>query len=184
VILRAWRPSGRLAAGLVATLALAACASLPAPPGEGLPVRTGRLLVKIDASANAPAQQQSAGFEWTGDAQRGQLRLISPIGTQVALARWSPAGVELMDANGEREFPDLATLAAETLGEPMPLGALAHWLTGEPWPGAPSEARPGVGFAQLGWVVDLTRWPSDALIEARRAEAPAVVVRAKLDRGP
>jgi outer membrane lipoprotein LolB len=37
------------------------------------------------------------------------------------------------------------------------------------------------GFEQLGWSVNLARF-DEAWVTARRAQAPAVTVRAKLDR--
>jgi len=69
------------------------------------------------------------------------------------------------------------------LGESLPLAALFDWLRGRPWPGATSRPLPapgGVGFEQLGWVVDLARF-DQAAVAASRARAPAVTVRAKLD---
>lgn len=158
---------------------LAGCASMP-PSGPAL---SGRLLVKVAALGEQPAQSHSAAFELSGNERTGQMRLLGPLGTQVALARWNVQGATLQDAQGTRDFPDLAALADETLGEPLPLGALMHWLQGRPWPGAPHEARAG-GFNQLGWSVDLGRFAVDALIEAARIEPPGVSVRAKIDRQP
>ncbi|MBT9596348.1 MAG: outer membrane lipoprotein LolB [Vitreoscilla sp.] len=166
---------------LATAAALSACASLPPPAVGEAPPRTGRLLVRVEARDGAPAQQHSGAFELRGSAEQGQLRLLSPLGTQVALARWSPAGAELVDASGTRRFDDLDALAFEALGEAVPLGALPDWLAARPWPGAPSVNGPGDGFTQLGWTVDLSRFAADALIEARRAAPPAVLLRAKLD---
>lgn len=168
------------AAGLAGLLLLAGCASLPAPPA-GLATVSGRMVLNVAATPQAMAQSLNAGFELSGDAVRGQLRLISPIGTQLALARWDPEGAELDAGNGPRRFADLAALSREALGEEVPLAALGHWLAGKPWPQAPSQAS-GEGFAQLGWQIDLARYASDALVVARRDSPPAVVLRAKLDR--
>jgi outer membrane lipoprotein LolB len=162
-------------------VALAGCASPPpAEPGAAL---SGRLLVKVAALADQPAQSHSAAFELSGSERDGQMKLLGPLGAQVALARWGATGATLQDAQGSRDFPDLATLADEALGEPLPLGALMHWLQGRPWPGAPHQAN-GQGFTQLGWSVDLARFAGDALIEATRIDPPGVSVRAKLDRLP
>jgi outer membrane lipoprotein LolB len=175
-----WRAA--LVAGMVALLA--ACASAPhLEPGASVPL-SGRLLVKVAATSAAPAQSHSAAFELSGDEHAGQMRLMGPLGTQVALARWGPSGATLQDGQGTREFPDLASLADEALGEPIPLGALLHWLQGRPWPGAPHKTLEGAnGFVQMGWSVDLAHWADDALVEARRVDPPGVSVRAKLDRG-
>jgi outer membrane lipoprotein LolB len=173
-------------AATVAAIALscwfAGCATAPAPAG-GVPPLSGRLLVKVMAAGNQGPQSHSAAFELSGDERTGQMKLMGPLGAQVALARWSAGGASLQDAQGTREFPDLASLAAETLGEPLPLGALMHWLQGRPWAGAPHQDKPE-GFSQLGWTVNLAHWSADALIEATRVDPPGVSVRAKLDRNP
>jgi outer membrane lipoprotein LolB len=169
---------------LAVATALAACISLP-PQAADLPPlpppTTGRLLVKVDAGPQSPAQSVTASFELLGDEHRGQLVLISPLGTRVADARWVPGGVSLGTPEGPRQYPDLAALARDTLGEDVPLGALTHWLAGRPWPGAPATAT-ATGFAQLGWAVDLSRWAEQAQVEARRDQPSAVLVRARIDR--
>lgn len=175
----AWRG---LSAGWV--MALVACVS-PAPKPAGMPElpppMSGRLLVKVDAGPQAPAQSISAGFELSGDERHGQLVLLSPLGTRLADARWAPGSVSLSSPDGVRTYPDLPALARDTLGEDVPIGALTHWLAGKPWPEAPS-APSDHGFTQLGWAIDLSRWVEQAQVEARRAEPPAVLVRARIDR--
>jgi outer membrane lipoprotein LolB len=139
------------------------------------------MLIKIDAAETSPAQTLSTAFELTGDEHRGRLRLLSPIGTQLAEAQWAPDGVSLVTGEGRRQFNDLNALARDALGETVPLGALTHWLAARPWPAAPFTTTTQ-GFDQLGWAIDLSRWAQDATVEARRAQAPAVLVRARLDR--
>jgi outer membrane lipoprotein LolB len=165
-------------------VALAGCVS-PAPKPAGMlelpPPMTGRLLVKVDAGPQSPAQSMSASFELSGDEFHGQLVLLSPLGTRVADARWAPSGVSLSSTEGVREYPDLPALARDALGENVPIAALTHWLAGRPWPEAPSTPTAN-GFTQLGWAIDLSRWTEQAQVEARRAEPPAVLVRARVDR--
>jgi outer membrane lipoprotein LolB len=171
-----------LATALCAVALLAGCATPPQAPDATL---SGRLQIKVAARDAQAAQSHSAAFELSGDEQQGQMRLLSPLGTQVALARWSPSGASLQDAQGTREFTALAEMADAALGEPVPLNALLHWLQGRPWPGAPHQPLPssGPGFVQLGWAVDLAQWAEGALVDARRLDPPGVSVRAKLDRG-
>lgn len=171
-----------LATALSAVALLAGCATPPKAPDATL---SGRLQIKVAARDAQPAQSHSAAFELSGDEHQGQMRLLSPLGTQVALARWSPAGASLQDGQGSREFTALAEMADAALGEPVPLNALLHWLQGRPWPGAPHQPLPGgsPGFVQLGWAVDLAQWAEGALVDARRLDPPGVSVRAKLDRG-
>lgn len=102
----------------------------------------------------------------------------------LAQARWAPGKVALVTSHGETAFKSLDDLTREVLGESLPVAALFDWLRGRPWAGAPSTpttAPAEQGFQQLGWVVSLARF-DEGLIAAKRDQAPAVIVRAKLDR--
>ena len=140
----------------------------------------GRLAVRVDAHAGQPAHSFSAQFDLRGDAQAGSLQLTTPLGTTAAQARWQPGLVELTTSEGTRRFADLDTLAAQVLGQALPMAALIDWLRARAWPGAASTARDG-GFEQLGWRVDLSRFAEGWVVAARDA-APAVSVRARLER--
>lgn len=176
---RAWPPLLALLLPWLAAL-LAGCAT---PPREAADAgwTSGRLSVRIDASAEHGAQSMNAAFELRGDERSGELRLSSPLGTRMATARWAPGLAWLDNGDGEYTFDDLETLSRRALGESLPLAALPDWLSGRTWPGAPHAAT-AMGFEQLGWQVDLAR-RAEGWIEARRAAAPAVLMRVKLD-GP
>jgi outer membrane lipoprotein LolB len=172
------------------SVALAGCASQP-PASDGLVLTaSGRLSVRVEASPARPSQSLSAAFEWRGDGVRGELTLLSPLGTQLALARWSPGMAKLITPEGETDFDTLDALAERALGERVPLAAWPDWLAGRPWPGAaavPAQTAvvagtpaAGAGFEQLGWVVDLSRH-AEGRIEARRGRPPMVTVRIVLD---
>ncbi len=169
-------------AALSTALLMAACATVPqmtTPSGDTL---SGRLAVRVDAAADAPARAENAAFELQGTAEAGRLNLTTPLGSTVAQARWTPGAVVLNTPQGERRFADLDELTREVLGESVPLAALFDWLRGRPWPGAASQSggTPS-GFAQLGWTVDLARF-DEGWVVARRERAPQVTVRARLDR--
>jgi outer membrane lipoprotein LolB len=170
------KPAFVLAAAL-----LAGCASTPAPTGTG-PWTSGRMSLRVDASDTQPAQSTSAAFELSGDGERGEIHLNSPLGTRVAAARWAPGMAWLETADGERRFDSLDALSRQALGETLPLVALPSWLAGQPWPQAPHTMHtpPSDGFTQLGWQVGLAR-RAEGLVEARREAAPAVILRIKLD---
>ena len=177
-----WR---RRLASLVAAMLMSACAVAP-KGGDDLGGETlsGRLAVRVDASAATPAQSVSAAFELRGDAGRGRLDLSTPLGSVFAQARWAPGSVLLVTPQGDTRFDDLDALTRAVLGESLPIAALFDWLRGRPWSGAastPSVAPAEPGFEQLGWVVNLARF-DEAQVAARRERAPAVTVRAKLDR--
>jgi outer membrane lipoprotein LolB len=174
---------GGLAALAAASVLLSACASLQpqAPPlvrEDGVQL-SGRLSVQVAGRQDGG----SATFELLGSPADGRLELSTPLGSLVARARWQAGEVLLQTPGEQRRFEDLDALSREMLGETVPVAALFDWLRGRPWPQAPSEAlpAPAQGFAQLGWSIDLSRH-ADGLIVATRPAAPAVTLRARLDR--
>lgn len=173
------RPAAFAAAvAAVVAAALAGCAVAPTTP-PALDTVSGRLALQVAAAPPQAERRAAAHFELRGDAGRGELDLAGPLGTVMARARWSPELTELQTADGTRPFASLSDLAAELLGEPMPLAALSDWLRGRPWAGA-AHRRHTEGFEQLGWSVDLSRH-AEGVIVARRASAPAMTLRAVLD---
>lgn len=178
---------------LCLSLALLACAT-PAPPepADNANLLTGRLAVVIAgmepnaATADQPAATQSlsAAFELRGSAQAGSLDLISPLGSIMARAVWSPTGVHLQSSRGSQRYADIASLTRDMLGESLPVETLFDWLRGRPWAGAPSTQNAAPfpeGFSQMGWRVDLSGF-AQAVIVAERERAPKVLLRARLDR--
>ena len=168
-----WAP---LAGTLALSALLVACAT---PPRRAADI-SGRLAVRVEAHEGAPARSLSTQFELRGDAAAGDLQLTTPIGSVAAQARWRPGLAELVTADGSRSFASLDALAQDLIGESLPLAALIDWLRGRPWSEAPSVAREG-GFEQLGWRIDLSRL-AEGWVLAARDRAPALSVRARLDR--
>lgn len=173
--------AGRRRAALAAVLAflslLGACATKPPAGADWL---AGRLTVKVEAE---PARQFSSAFELQGDAEHGELRLSSPLGTQLASAVWAPGEARLVTSDGERRYTDLDALARDALGEALPLRALPSWLRGKPWPGAEQQPTTS-GFEQLGWQVSLARYAEGWLDVSRTTPPPAVTLRARLEPSP
>ena len=175
------RRSALAALPLAATVLLAACATPPPAPEASLgPWTSGRLSLRVEARAGQPAQSLGAAFELRGGGERGELKLLTPLGTQLAQARWQPGQAELTTADGVWAFDDLDALAERALGERVPLAALPDWLAGRPWPAA-AHAVTAVGFDQLGWSVDLSR-QAEGRIAAARAAPPVVSLRVLIDR--
>ena len=158
--------------------ALSGCASLGPP--QTPPDLAGRLAVRIDATAQAPARSFSAEFDLRGNADRGTLRLTGPLGATLAEVRWQPGRAELADAQGMRAYGTLDAMAQDLFGEALPLVALIDWLRGRPWPGEPHVKRDD-GFEQLGWRIGLGGF-AEGLLQATRDSAPAVSVRARLEK--
>ena len=167
-----------VAAAAVAAL-LVGCATRPADEPSS-PWISGRLAVRVDAAGNASARSATAAFEMRGSGERGELRLLSPLGTLIAETRWTAADATIQTPEGRRHFNDLDSLSRELLGEVLPLRALPDWLQGRPWSGAASTVMPQ-GFEQLGWQIQLAQ-QAEGSIEARRASPPAVMLRVRLDR--
>ena len=168
---------------LVACGLLAACATRP-PSSEDMPWTSGRLSLQVAANGTLAARSVSAGFDLRGNAERGELRLTSPLGSLVAAARWWPGSAVLQTPQGQVDFPDLDSLSNEALGEPLPLQALPDWLAGRPWSGASSQplaSALGAGFEQLGWRVLLARF-DEGQVDAERLAPPVVKLRVRLEK--
>lgn len=166
------------AAALMAGMALmAGCATAPSTA----PLLSGRLSVRVDGQ---PDKSVSAGFELSGNAERGSLLLTGPLGTSAAQATWQPGEAVLRSGGNTQRHADLDSLGQAALGEALPLAALFDWLQGRAWAGAPAQPRTdgGTGFEQLGWRIDLARW-GDGLLDAVRLRPPVVSVRARVDGG-
>jgi outer membrane lipoprotein LolB len=156
--------------------ALSGCATAPPPARPDL---SGRLSIRVDATATTPSRSFASDFDLRGDAGRGTLHLTGPLGATLAEVRWQPGQAELTDHQGTRRFDTLDAMAQALFGEALPLAALIDWLRGRPWPGAHS-ARLDDGFEQLGWRIGLAGF-ADGVVSAARDRAPAVSVRARLD---
>jgi outer membrane lipoprotein LolB len=160
---------------------LAGCASVRTSPGEA-PWTSGRLSVRVAASAERSAQSVSANFELRAQGDGGELRLNSPLGTRMATAIWAPGVARLLTPDGETRFSTLDELSRQSVGENLPLAALPDWLAGRPWPGAAHRIN-DAGFEQLDWQISLAR-QREGWIEARRSTPPEVLVRVRLDNAP
>lgn len=169
------------AVAALATAALMGCASLPAPDGPPPALaHSGRLGLRVDAAPGRDAQSLTAEFELRGDARAGSLNLATPVGTQLAQARWATDGVWLQTPQGVQRYASLEALAQQALGEALPLAALPDWLAGRPSPALPPATIQGTGFTQGEWRVD-TSQRSEGRVDVLRERAPAVRLRFRLD---
>jgi outer membrane lipoprotein LolB len=141
---------------------------------------SGRLALRVDASAERPAHSLNADFDLRGNAQQGELRLSTALGGRLATTRWTATEAVLDTGQGETRFVDLESLSRQALGEALPLQALPDWLAGRPWPGAASQAQAD-GFVQLGWAISLAGF-GEGRIDAVREAPPRVTVRVRLER--
>jgi outer membrane lipoprotein LolB len=113
----------------------------------------GRLGVKV---TEPQPQSFSANFELDGDTSRGSLRLLTPLGTTLALLQWAPGSAVLTTTGEPRTFDSTAALTQALLGFELPIAALLDWLRG---------TATAVNF----WEVDLTDLVNGKLVAKRTA---------------
>ena len=93
----------------------------------------GRLSMLVEASPDeAVSKRQSfaASFELSGTPQAGELRLITPLGSTLAVIHWTPQNA-VLEARGEsRSYAGLDVLTQDLLGATVPAPALFAWLQG------------------------------------------------------
>ena len=154
---------------LCATLALSAllgaCAQIDQhrmPADLAQKVWRGRLALRVESN---PVQSFSAGLELRGDAQAGELRLFSPLGTTQLVVSWRPGQATLRRDGQAREYDSMSSLTQAALGADLPMNALFAWLAGD-------NAR------IAGWQADLSGL-GDGRLAARRSE-PAPVAELRL----
>ncbi|NQW66006.1 MAG: outer membrane lipoprotein LolB [Burkholderiales bacterium] len=126
----------------------------------------GRLTLRV---AKNPPEQFSTAFEMSGHAEQGQLHLLSPLGTTLAVVRWSPQGASLQQSSDIQQFASMDELTQGLTGAALPLPQLLIWLDRE-------------GPAVAGWQIN-----ADVLKKGRRVLAerqqplPALLLTLLLD---
>ncbi|RTL33362.1 MAG: outer membrane lipoprotein LolB [Burkholderiales bacterium] len=145
----------------------------------------GQMSIKLAAFADQPAKGLSLGFFFSGNNDKGQLDLMTLMGSQMAQVNWEPGQAWLTTDKGRQRYDDLDTLSAAALGETLPLRQLVHWMQGHPDPDLPSlPGEQPESFTQQGWMIDTHELGSKKL-QARRDGTPAqrgVQLKIYLDR--
>ncbi|MEO7401913.1 MAG: outer membrane lipoprotein LolB [Polaromonas sp.] len=159
-----------VASALVTTFLIAGCArntSTKAQNDAEIGFWTGRLSLQIQSE---PAQSFHAGFELRGKPERGELTLISPLGSILGVLRWSPS--EALLDSGDRKiqrFDSIDALMAQATGAAIPMNALFAWLHG-------THANVS------GWTADLSRQAEGRITAKRLLPAPEAALRVVLDQ--
>lgn len=131
----------------------------------------GRLSLQVQSpSEGVPIQSFAASFELKGTPERGELTLISPLGSVLGVMRWTPDEAVLDAGNGKlQRYLSMESFLTETTGAAIPMTALFGWLRGQTTPVA-------------GWTADLSRH-GDGRVTARRHDpAPQADLRLVLDQ--
>jgi outer membrane lipoprotein LolB len=153
------------AAGLLfATFLIAGCAHPPGAEAQNhSPTQawSGRISLQVQSE---PVQAFFAGFELRGNPDQGELVLNSPLGTSLAVLRWSP-GQAVLDSGGQiQRFESVDALLEKATGAAVPLPALFDWLAGR-------------NTALAGWNADLTQHAEGRISASRIAPQPRTDLR-------
>lgn len=154
--------------GLACACLITACAQAPVTPSDpGSPTAIavpvielqGQMGIKLGAWQSEPARGMSFGFFFQGQVERGNLSLMTPLGSQVAQVEWTPTSATLrrIGPGGGEDIRrgSIEELAEAALGEALPLQTLVHWMQGRPDPSLPHHPQPEAGtFEQRGWLID------------------------------
>ncbi len=94
----------------------------------------GRLSLRV---LQPNPEQFSANFELHGSAETGELSILSPLGTTLAVARWTPHNAQLVQGQKVQDYASIQALTQQLTGAALPLQALLAWLDndGPPLPG-------------------------------------------------
>lgn len=134
---RGWRVLA-MAGALGASTLLSACSQLVSQPDTTLSTQpgatlteaynvSGRLLIRQGE------RQNSAHFLWRHRPDQDAILLATPLGQGLAELHRDARGAWLRHADGRLvQAADWQTLAAELLGQELPLQELEHWLLGRP----------------------------------------------------
>jgi outer membrane lipoprotein LolB len=131
------------------------------------------LVMEREDATESATQSFSGAFELRGNAQKGELDLLSPLGQTVMQLRWSPGQAELIQGQDRLRFPSAQALLSQATGASLTPDALFAWLQGT------SAARPS--SAAGSWQVDLSE-RDRGRITARRDPPAKAVLRIILDQ--
>jgi outer membrane lipoprotein LolB len=123
------------------------------------------MALRVDSDS---PQSFSALFDLRGTAEAGELRLTSPIGNTLGLARWSPTEAVLDDGSRTRRFDSASELIRAATGADIPLDALFSWLAGQ------EKAVPG-------WRADLAQVSAGRFNAWRDSPLPRAELRVIFD---
>ena len=126
----------------------------------------GRISLQVQSD---PPQSFFAGFELQGTPEKGELKLVSPIGSVVGVMRWSPGEAVLESGREVRSFASVDALLAQATGAAIPVTALFAWLQ-------------GTNTSQYGWTADLSQQSTGRITAKRVDPAPQAELRIVLDQ--
>ena len=126
----------------------------------------GRISMQVQSD---PVQAFFAGFELKGQADIGELTLISPLGSILGVMRWTPTEATLDQGGNIQRFATTNELLAQATGAAVPISALFDWLGGK------NTTAPG-------WTADLSQRVNGRITAQRTEPSPQANLRIVLDR--
>ena len=126
----------------------------------------GRISMQVQSD---PVQAFFAGFELKGQADIGELTLISPLGSILGVIRWTPTEATLDQGGSVQRFATTNELLAQATGAAVPISALFDWLGGK------NTTAPG-------WTADLSQRVNGRITAQRTEPSPQANLRIVLDR--
>ena len=126
----------------------------------------GRISMQVQSD---PVQAFFAGFELKGQADTGELTLISPLGSILGVMRWTPTEATLDQGGNIQRFATTNELLAQATGAAVPISALFDWLGGK-------------NTTVPGWIADLSQRVNGRITAQRTEPSPQANLRIVLDR--
>jgi outer membrane lipoprotein LolB len=123
------------------------------------------LLIESPTGAAQEAQSFSGSFELRGNAERGELDLLTPLGQIAAQLRWQPGAALLIRGQERQSFTSAQALLEQSTGLSLPLEQLFAWLSG--------QASPSVSVKD--WQVDLSGQAQGRILARRLQPTPATL---------
>lgn len=130
----------------------------------------GRLSIRYQGTRQEEAMHGS--FLWQQTPAHTTVTLLSPLGQTIALIEVDAEGATLKNGQSTRAAADVDALTADTLGWPLPVAGLRHWLQGF---GMDSYGRHFIATPQDagitthdGWRIHYTNWENQTDLSATR----------------
>jgi outer membrane lipoprotein LolB len=153
-----------------AMLTLSGCAMFSSPPRQAELVKVGHWEGRISLKVlRDPPELFSASFEINGRPEDGELTFFSPIGTTLAVARWTPFNAQLMEGAKVKRYDSVEAMMLELTGSKLPLPELLGWLDQD-------------GAELPGWTLKSDNSSSSRRVFAKRQQPlPAVELTLVID---
>jgi outer membrane lipoprotein LolB len=163
-------PRWRLWFGVVCTLCLVAACAAPQKTSGLKTIENNSYAGRISLTVQSePVQTFAGGFDLQGTVAAGELSLFTPLGSTVAVMRWSAGRAELQNSGQTQQYPSVQAMLERTTGAAIPLEALFAWLRGE------AAAAPG-------WQADVSRHAEGRISAQRSDPAPPAQLRIILEQ--